>query len=87
MDYEWDSEKAAKNEAKHGISFDEARRCFPRPGLDIPDDRKDYGEIRINRYGRLADGTPVVVTYTPRAGRIRIISARKAKREERDFIP
>ncbi len=87
MDYEWDPDKAASNEAKHGISFDQARTCFPRPGLDIPDSRKDYGEIRINRYGRLADDTPVVVTYTRRTGRIRIISARKAKREERELIP
>lgn len=87
MDFEWDESKAAANEAKHGLSFPRARECFFNPGVDIPDTRKDYGEIRVNRCGRLDDGSPVVICFTVRAGKTRLISARPAKREERDIIP
>jgi uncharacterized DUF497 family protein len=87
MDFEWDEAKALKNETKHGLSFSKARQSFFNPGVDIPDTRKDYGEDRINRCGRLDDGSPVVICFTIRARKIRLISARPAKREERDIIP
>jgi uncharacterized DUF497 family protein len=47
------------------------------------DTRKDYGEERINLVG-MCDGVIVHVTYTERADRIRIISARRAERHEQD---
>ena len=87
MSFEWDSLKAGMNLAKHGISFAVAGECFFLPGVNVADDRKDYGEIRINRYGRLHDGTAVVVTFTSRANLIRIISARPANARERHLIP
>lgn len=89
MRYAWDDDKAAKNEMKHGITFVRAIEVFDLPGAEIPDDRKDYGETRINRYGRLKDGSMVCVTYTWRdkGETRRIISARPAKREERNIIP
>ena len=87
MDFEWDEAKALKNESKHGLSFPRATECFFNPGIDIPDTRKDYGEARFNRCGRLDDGRPVVVCFTHRGHKTRLISARPAKREERDIIP
>lgn len=87
MDFEWNEAKAVKNEAKHGLSFSRARECFFNPGVDIPDTRKDYGEVRVNRCGRLDNGTAVVVCFTMRGTKCRLISARPAKREERDHIP
>jgi uncharacterized DUF497 family protein len=89
MRYAWDDDKAASNEVKHGITFERAVEVFDLLGAEIPDLRKNYGEDRINRYGRLKDGTTVCVTYTLREdGQVRrIISARPAKREERPIIP
>lgn len=89
MRYAWDDDKAASNEVKHGITFLRAVEVFDLPGAELHDRRKNYGEERINRYGRLKDGTMVCVTYTLRDnGQVRrIISARPAKREERPIIP
>jgi uncharacterized protein len=76
------------NRKKHGLSFDEAKEIFSRPGevLTIPDRRKDYGEDRFINIGPIGDDLLVVVVHTNRAGMIRIISARKAnKRESRRY--
>lgn len=84
LEFEWDDEKARRNREKHGVSFDEARRVFEdMDRLEAIDDRMDYGEDRIIAIG--SDGASVLtVVYVLRAERIRIISARKASREERD---
>ena len=85
-DFEWDDDKAAANLAKHGIAFEVAILAFNDPqAREITDIRKDYGERRINLYGRVTmDGTQeiVLVCHVTRA-RIRIISARFANRRER----
>jgi hypothetical protein len=49
---------------------------------EIPDERFDYGEIRINAFG-LIEGRLFVCTYTMRDGIYRLISVRKASRKER----
>ncbi len=87
MNFDWDVVKAEKNEAKHGITFSSATESWLSPGFELEDTRADYGEVRINRYARLNDGTPVVVTFTERQGVTRIISARPAKKKERTLIP
>jgi uncharacterized protein len=87
MNFEWDETKAASNLAKHDLSFASATECFDFPGANIEDARADYGETRINRYGRLSDGKPVVVTFTRREFTIRIISARPANSKEKPLIP
>jgi uncharacterized protein len=82
--FEWDDGKALANENKHRVSFDKARLVFEDQGaLDELDEREEYTEIRSNRTG-LADGRLLVVTYTERDDRIRIISARKATKREQD---
>jgi uncharacterized DUF497 family protein len=45
------------------------------------DERFDYGEPRFRVIGRI-DGDAFVVVYTPKLGRIRLISARRANRRE-----
>ena len=80
--FEWDSMKAAINFARHGIDFLNARHVFDDPGvLDDPDETMDYGEERYRAIG-MVNGRVIAVFYTPRAERIRIISARKATAEE-----
>ncbi|WP_259098841.1 BrnT family toxin [Salinibacter ruber] len=80
MDFEWDPEKAARNREKHGISFEDAVVVFSRPRYTERSDRK--GERRWQTVGRLGDRL-ITVVYTRRSGSIRIISARRARSDER----
>lgn len=84
LEFEWDEDKAAANRRIHGLAFHEAITAFRDPfAVEHFDERKDYGEERINLVGMCA-AVLVHVTYTERAGRIRIISARRAERHEQD---
>jgi uncharacterized DUF497 family protein len=51
--------------------------------LTAPDDREEYGEERLITTGQLGSAVIVVVVHTVRNERIRLISARKANRNER----
>jgi uncharacterized DUF497 family protein len=86
--FEWDPRKAAANAAKHDISFDEALTVFLDPdALDGPDLQHSTTEARRRRLGRSLDGRVLMVAYTVRRSSneetIRIISARRASRRER----
>jgi uncharacterized DUF497 family protein len=80
--YEWDSAKAASNLRKHGISFPYATRVFLDPHRqERLDTREEYGEERWIVLGRV-DEFVLVVVYTLRGSNIRLISARKADRND-----
>jgi uncharacterized DUF497 family protein len=83
MDFEWDTAKDRANRKKYGVSFDEARHIFQSPVFSFTDDRFDYGEKREISIGALENTVVVIVVHTERAGKTRIISARKANRNER----
>jgi hypothetical protein len=77
--FEWDDRKAAVNHARHGVSFEAARKVFKDiAAIDQLDDRDDYGEERFTLLG-MSDGRLLLVAYTLRDDRIRIISARGAE--------
>jgi uncharacterized DUF497 family protein len=80
----WDDAKRRTNLRKHGIDFADADRIFRGFTLTAEDDREAYGEPRFMTLGLLADQV-VSVTHTERAGLIRIISIRKATRNEARF--
>lgn len=82
--FEWDKEKNAANRKKHGIGFEEAKKIFDGPVLTRLDDRREYGETRRISIGALSDAVVIVVAHTDRGGKTRIISARKANRNERE---
>lgn len=83
--FEWDPAKAATNRRLHGVSFEQASKVFTDQNpIEWADAREDYGEDRSVRLGQ-ADGRMLVVVYTEREDRIRIISARRAKRAEHDL--
>ena len=84
MDFEWDEAKNRQNIAKHGVDFRDAVRIFDGPTFDRIDDREDYGELRTLSLGLLDGVTVLVVAHTDRDGVIRIISARRATRRERE---
>ena len=83
MEFEWDENKNRENQRKHGISFERAARIFDEPRrIEKVDDRWDYGEERIAALGR-SEGKILYVVYTWRGNARRIISARRAMKDER----
>ena len=83
MEFEWDEAKASRNEKKHAIPFPFAARVFlDENRLERIDTRNEQSEPRWITV-RLIDGIEIVVAYTVRAGSIRLISARKAEKYER----
>ncbi|KQT84411.1 BrnT family toxin [Methylobacterium sp. Leaf466] len=79
----WDDRKSDINLSKRGIDFSGLDAIFDgRFALVRADGRRDYGEQRFNMLVDL-DGLILTVTFTPRAGKQRIISARLANRKER----
>jgi uncharacterized protein len=82
--FEWDPAKEAINIAKHGLNFETASRIFDGPVVTAIDNRRDYGEVREISIGAIGSAVVIVVAHTDRNGRVRIISARPAKRRERE---
>lgn len=82
--FEWDADKNDANIEKHGVGFATASRIFEGFVLSVVDDRYDYGEVRENTIGLIDGVLFLTVTHTDRGGITRIISARPAKRAERD---
>jgi uncharacterized DUF497 family protein len=84
MEFEWDDEKAALNEQKHGIPFPFAIGVFlDDDRLEWFETRGDYDELRWVTIG-LVDGIEIAVVDTMRGQTVRLISARKAERHERE---
>ncbi len=85
MIFEWDEQKRLINLEKHGIDFADVIRLFDNWRHTIEDDRYDYGETRFFTLG-LIDGRIIAVSHTENDEIIRIISARKAnKNEQREY--
>ena len=83
--FEWDAEKNSANFAKHGISFEEAVTIWDGPVLTGQDEVLDF-EVRERSFGLIGAIVVVCVIHTERDGKTRIISARKAtKNERREF--
>ena len=84
MKFEWDNQKARDNLRRHGIAFEVAAGVFLDANrIEGVDDREDYGEERFFTIGAI-DLRIIYVAYTMRGGRIRLISARKATKRERE---
>jgi uncharacterized DUF497 family protein len=81
MQYEWDEAKRQSNIQKHGIDFVGIEKVFAGQAITILDDRIDYGEPRFVTVG-LLQGHVVVTAHTETDEVIRIISVRKATKNE-----
>jgi uncharacterized DUF497 family protein len=83
--FQWDPDKAARNASKHDVPFVEAATVFQDPLAFIFDDdehsAEEYREIIVGHSKR---ERLLVVAFTERDDVIRIISARKANRKERE---
>jgi uncharacterized DUF497 family protein len=81
----YDPDKRAKTLAERGLDFQHAAQVFAGLTLTLPDERQDYGEVRYQTYGLLADRL-VMVVWTERGDSRHIISMRKCNdREEARF--
>lgn len=86
--FDWDASKARSNQRKHDVSFQLATTVFRDPlALTIYDDEHSENEERWVTLGRAGNGRTLVVVHTavqtlPTEIRVRIISARKADRDE-----
>lgn len=82
MRFEWDPEKSRTNRAKHGIEFADAVAVLFDP-LALSTTEEHPSELRHVTLGSDALSRILVVVYCRRRGRIRLISARRATRRER----
>ena len=83
MEFEWDEDKAAINLDKHEIPFEYAARVFLDPYRLEEEELIEYEEEVRRRVIGMVDDHVLLVVYTERFPRTRIISARRATRHER----
>jgi uncharacterized DUF497 family protein len=84
MRFEWDRVKAASNQRKHAVSFEEAVSIFYDPlAATFPDPDHSTGESRRITFGYSSHERLLVVSHTEREGAIRVISARTATSREK----
>jgi uncharacterized DUF497 family protein len=82
MELEWHDHKRQETLELRGLDFDDARSVFAGKTLTLEDDRRDYGEKRYQTIGELK-GSIVMVVWTPRGLKRRIISMRVCNDQER----
>ena len=84
LGFEWDETKARRNLKKHGVSFEKASTTFGDPlARTIQDPLHSEEEDRFVNLGESHRRRLLVVVFTERGDKIRLISARVATRSER----
>ena len=83
LPFEWDETKNRSNIRKHGLDFVDAPLMFNGYLLVSADERENYGENRWIGIGMIRHRVAVVV-FTEIGRTVRIISLRKATRNERE---
>ena len=83
--FNWDQWNVQKNERKHGVSRLEAESAFHDPHYRLFQDRRhsSRNEARYILYGRSLEARVLMVGFTLRGRKVRIITARPASRQER----
>jgi len=82
MKITFDPAKRASTLRDRSLDFADAAEVFAGKALNIPDERRDYGEVRIVTVGSLR-GRMVIVVWTPRGSARHVISMRKANDREK----
>ena len=86
-EFEWDSNKSKENEKKHKVSFEEAVSVFGDP-LAVYFEDEDHSDLEQRNMivGYSLHGKLLVVVFTERGNKIRIISSRQlTKKERKDY--
>ncbi len=88
MRFQWDPRKDRANQAKHGLSFKQASQLFKDNAeyLEIYDEEHSDDEDRFIAIGNVLIGTIVVVFTEPEDHVVRILSARRTTRKERERL-
>jgi uncharacterized DUF497 family protein len=82
--FEWDEDKRRGNIAKHKVDFARLNEFDFATAVLADDTREDYGEVRTNAIGFLGAAL-YHLTYTMRGETVRVISLRKATRQEMKY--
>ena len=86
MRFEWDEAKRQAIIRRHGIDFAAVEKVLTGATITFLDERFDYGEMRLLTFG-LLNGEVVAITHTETDEVIRVISFRKAsKNEEKTYF-
>ena len=86
IEFEWDPAKEKEDIRKHSVSFHEAGTVFGDPlSWTFPDPDHSVGERRYLTFGLSSKGKTLIVSHTDRGKKIRLISARKVTRRERQY--
>ena len=84
--FEWDPEKAKRNIRKHQVDFEEASSVFDDPMfITVIDEEHSGDEERYITIGFSNKNRLLLVAHTERDDYIRLISARKATKDEEKF--
>lgn len=81
MEIDFDPAKDQINQRKHGVSLAEAAGMDFDAAIVVPDDRRDYGEVRFQALGPIR-GRLHVLAFTMRGNTLRAISLRMANKKE-----
>ena len=81
MEFEWDADKAERNQRAHGVPFELSHHFEFESAWTVLDDRFDYPEPRWRSIGFIA-GRLHVIVFTHRGHKVRVISLRKANNRE-----
>jgi uncharacterized protein len=84
VDFEWNSDRADSNIAKHGVDFVTAAAVFADPNRLVSIDTGHSDVEQRYRVIGAVGGMVLFVVYTTRVKTCRISSARKASRDERE---
>lgn len=86
LDFEWDPKKAETNLRKHDVDFVEAGSIFDDPEfITLLDEEHSNDEDRFITIGLSNKNRLLLVAHTERENRVRIISARKAAKNEEKY--
>jgi uncharacterized DUF497 family protein len=86
VNFEWDAQKAKSNLQKHLVDFEKACTIFDDPQfITFLDDEHSQDEDRYITIGLSSKNRILMVAHTERNDKIRIISARKATKNEEEF--
>jgi len=83
IQFEWDSKKAALNQTRHDVDFEQACEVFFDPFVRVVDADHETGETREGVLGLTRTWQLLLVVFVERGETFRIISARRATRMER----
>jgi uncharacterized DUF497 family protein len=84
MEFEWDPDKRDANLKKHPIDFEGAKKIWDRRVIELQSHRSQFTEDRFLAIG-LYKGLEITVIFTKRENKIRIISARRSRADERSL--